>query len=317
MSQAIVNPEELRRFAARLKQFNNEMIGQLSTLHGQLAGLSQTWRDREHDKFVEEFEQMPPGDEAVHRSRPTSTSRSCCVRQSGSRNTCNSDRNPAMSRSANVLSTQTLKDFKMVMCNFAEEARNSLSGVDMELRRMRDWLERDQLGYWQSQVKKRQEDLMQARADLHKRKISQQGSEAVSDAEQKEALRVAQRRLQVAEEKVQIVRKLIPQLHHAIDEYHSHSQPLGDHLSGGFEKSLFTMDKMIGALDAYLALKAPGGPRLDSAQASGPASSGSQATSGQTTTSGEPPSAEPATTQSEKRQETASPESEPAVSGRV
>ena len=60
----------------------------------------------------------------------------------------------------------------------------------MELRRMRDWLERDQLGYWQSQVKRRQEDLMQARADLHKRKISQQGSEAVSDADQKEALRL-------------------------------------------------------------------------------------------------------------------------------
>jgi uncharacterized protein YukE len=57
MSQAIVNPEELRRFAARLKQFNNEMIGQLTQLHGQLAGLSQTWRDREHDKFVEQFEQ--------------------------------------------------------------------------------------------------------------------------------------------------------------------------------------------------------------------------------------------------------------------
>ena len=32
MSQAIVNPEELRRFAARLKQFNNEMIGQLNSL---------------------------------------------------------------------------------------------------------------------------------------------------------------------------------------------------------------------------------------------------------------------------------------------
>ena len=57
MSQAVVNPEELRRFAARLKQFNNEMMSQLSTMHGQLAGLSQTWRDREHDKFVEEFEQ--------------------------------------------------------------------------------------------------------------------------------------------------------------------------------------------------------------------------------------------------------------------
>jgi len=223
-----------------------------------------------------------------------------------------------MSRSANVLSTQTLTDFKLVMCNFAEEARNALSGVDMELRRMRDWLERDQLGYWQSQVKRRQEELMQARSDLHKRKISQQGSDAVSDADQKEAVRIAQRRLQVAEEKVQLVKKLIPQLHHAIDEYHSHSQPLGDHLSGGFEKSLFTMEKMIGALDAYLALKAPTAPRLDSASASGPASAASQATSGQTTTTaGEPASQVPATAHSENPTQSASPDSEPVVSGRV
>ena len=49
-----------------------------------------------------------------------------------------------MSRAANVLSVQTLRDFKVSMINFAEEARNSLSGVDMELRRMRDWLERVQ-----------------------------------------------------------------------------------------------------------------------------------------------------------------------------
>lgn len=57
MSQAIVNPEEIRRFAARLKQFNNELLNQLTVLRGQLSGLGQTWRDREHDKFVEEFDQ--------------------------------------------------------------------------------------------------------------------------------------------------------------------------------------------------------------------------------------------------------------------
>ena len=57
MGQAIVNPDELRRFAAQLRQFNNDLMGQMTVLHGQLSGLSQTWRDREHDKFVEEFEQ--------------------------------------------------------------------------------------------------------------------------------------------------------------------------------------------------------------------------------------------------------------------
>ncbi len=56
MAQAIANPEEIRRFAARLKQFNNDLLNQLTVIHGQVAGLGQTWRDREHDKFVEEFD---------------------------------------------------------------------------------------------------------------------------------------------------------------------------------------------------------------------------------------------------------------------
>jgi len=177
-----------------------------------------------------------------------------------------------MSRSANVLSTQTLTDFKITLCNFGEEARNALSGVEMELRRTRDWLERDQLGYWQAQVKRRQQDLTQARADLHKRKISQQGSDAVSDTEQKEALRDAQRRLGIAEEKVELIRKkLIPFLHHEIAEYHSHSQPLGDHLSGGFERSIAAMEKMIAALEMYLALRVPTTARSDSVAESGAA----------------------------------------------
>jgi hypothetical protein len=185
-----------------------------------------------------------------------------------------------MSRSANVQSVQTLKDFKVAMINFSEDARNALSGVDMECRRMRDWLERDQLGYWQMQVKRRSEEVMQARSDLHRRKISQQGSDAVSDTEQKEALREAMRRLRIAEEKVALIKKLIPQLHHAIAEYHSHSQPLGDHLTGGFERSLNSVERMVVALEAYIATRAPSAPRFEPAASSGAATTTAGASSG-------------------------------------
>jgi uncharacterized protein YukE len=57
MAQAIVDPGELRRFAQSLKRFNGELETQLTMLHSQLMGLGQTWRDQEHIKFVEEFEQ--------------------------------------------------------------------------------------------------------------------------------------------------------------------------------------------------------------------------------------------------------------------
>ena len=57
MPQAIVDPEELRRFAQSLKRFNNELQTQITALHGQLLGLGDTWRDQEHEKFCQEFEQ--------------------------------------------------------------------------------------------------------------------------------------------------------------------------------------------------------------------------------------------------------------------
>ena len=56
MAQAIVDPAELRRFAGQLRRFNDDLMNQMTALHGQLVGLGQSWRDKEHEKFVEEFE---------------------------------------------------------------------------------------------------------------------------------------------------------------------------------------------------------------------------------------------------------------------
>ncbi|MHC4128866.1 MAG: WXG100 family type VII secretion target [Planctomycetota bacterium] len=56
MAKAIVDPEELRRFAHDLKRFNGELHGQMTALHGRLQELSTTWRDQEQKKFTEEFE---------------------------------------------------------------------------------------------------------------------------------------------------------------------------------------------------------------------------------------------------------------------
>lgn len=56
MSQAIVDPAELRRFAHQLKKFNAELEERISTLGNQLHALNTTWRDQEHKKFADQFE---------------------------------------------------------------------------------------------------------------------------------------------------------------------------------------------------------------------------------------------------------------------
>lgn len=57
MSKAIVDPAELRRFAHDLKRFNETLGSQMAVLHGRMVALGQSWRDQEHNKFAEEFEQ--------------------------------------------------------------------------------------------------------------------------------------------------------------------------------------------------------------------------------------------------------------------
>jgi WXG100 family type VII secretion target len=57
MSQAIMDPEQVRRFAEELKRFNADLQTRLSALQARFAQLSDTWQDQEQAKFAEEFKQ--------------------------------------------------------------------------------------------------------------------------------------------------------------------------------------------------------------------------------------------------------------------
>jgi uncharacterized protein YukE len=55
--QAIVNPDELRRFANDLAKFNNTLDDISSRLVAQFNQLGDTWRDQEHAKFADQFQE--------------------------------------------------------------------------------------------------------------------------------------------------------------------------------------------------------------------------------------------------------------------
>ena len=56
MAKAVVDPNELRRFAGDLRKFNMDIQGQMAKLGASLGSLQQTWRDQEQAKFAEEFD---------------------------------------------------------------------------------------------------------------------------------------------------------------------------------------------------------------------------------------------------------------------
>ena len=56
MSKAHVDPAELRRFAQDLGRFNTELDTMVHTMFAKLRSLESSWRDQEHHKFVEAFD---------------------------------------------------------------------------------------------------------------------------------------------------------------------------------------------------------------------------------------------------------------------
>jgi hypothetical protein len=56
-AQAIANPDDLERFGRELKHFNGQLADAMSRLNGQFASLGETWRDQEHQKFAQDFQE--------------------------------------------------------------------------------------------------------------------------------------------------------------------------------------------------------------------------------------------------------------------
>lgn len=57
MAKAIVDPEELLRFAQYYKKFNEGMRTELTKMNGAVNNLAQTWRDQEFARFSQDFDQ--------------------------------------------------------------------------------------------------------------------------------------------------------------------------------------------------------------------------------------------------------------------
>jgi len=55
MAQAIMDPEEVRRFAQELKRFNDDVQAKAGSLQARFVALGSTWQDQEAAKFAEEF----------------------------------------------------------------------------------------------------------------------------------------------------------------------------------------------------------------------------------------------------------------------
>jgi hypothetical protein len=162
-----------------------------------------------------------------------------------------------MSGAARVTSIDALKDFRTALCEFGVEAQEALAGADADIRRAEEWL-RAQMEYWRRQARDRGEGLARAKAALVQREWGSQEGRGAGTTEAEIEVRRAKRRLEDADEKIEAVRRWQQLLPRAINEYEGPARQLSGFLEADLKQGLAILDRMATALEAYVALSAPG-----------------------------------------------------------
>ena len=165
-----------------------------------------------------------------------------------------------MSQAARVSSIDAVKDFREALASFCEDAREALGAIDMEARRIHEWVLHDQWHFWRRQVLVRQDELAQAKADLFRRQLARISGQDPDCIEQKEAVWEAQRRVEEAEEKVEKCRQWGRLLQRALEEYQGPARQLAALVEGQPPQGVAVLGQIIDSLEAYVSLgAAPGG----------------------------------------------------------
>ena len=168
-----------------------------------------------------------------------------------------------MSGSAKVTKISTLSDFKGVLAKICEDVGDALVSVELESRRVIDWLERDQLNYWRRTIKNTEQKLAQARTELNRRKLIRASGKKMDFTEQKEAVDLLQRKLEEAQEKLAATRRCARIVQRAVNEYLSQARQLASLVEGDPPASIALLERILCSLDAYLMLASAAVPAME------------------------------------------------------
>jgi hypothetical protein len=161
-----------------------------------------------------------------------------------------------MATHARVSSIDAITQFRASLCNFGVDATNALAGLDLQLRRVFEWLEQ-QGDFWVREVRRCEELLFRAKAELLQRKSMGTGGKGPGYTEQELAVRKALAQLQHAQEKVENCRHWARILPREVMECEAPARVLGGLLESDLRKGLAVLDQKTAALEAYLAVALP------------------------------------------------------------
>lgn len=124
-----------------------------------------------------------------------------------------------MSSQAHVHSLEAVQAVRHALVEFLDQAEQALATLQVEMRRMLDWLEHDRPAYWKRQIRQAMDEVNDAQAALHRCLMFPIGDQRPSCREERAALKKAQQRLVYCQQKAERVRHWVKAVRQELFEY--------------------------------------------------------------------------------------------------
>jgi hypothetical protein len=157
---------------------------------------------------------------------------------------------------AKILNTEVIRDVKVAMVELADTVGAILAGVDSEIARISQWLNQEQIGHWKREVRRREDDITQRKAEIARKRFIAAPEPASVVAEQK-ALRKAEAQLDQAQRKLAAVRKWAPIWEREALLYKTATSGLTESLARDVPAAVARLERMLASLDEYTRLAVP------------------------------------------------------------
>jgi hypothetical protein len=163
-----------------------------------------------------------------------------------------------MADSAKVSSLDAIRDFKVALLSFAEDATVALSEATSDAQRSVWYITTDCKAHWQRELKKRNEKLNQAKAELFKKQMESNDTRTSAVVERKAVARW-EAAVNQAEEKLRAIKRWATELERQFMMFKAGVQGISNIVAGDLPTAAARMQRMIVALEQYIQLQAPSG----------------------------------------------------------
>jgi hypothetical protein len=163
-----------------------------------------------------------------------------------------------MNGSANVHSLEAIEATRAALASFRDELEQALAMIDIEMRRVLDWLEHDRPRFWRAQVRRAMDEVTAARAALHRCLMYPIADERPSCHEERAALERAEARLAYCQAKEERLKHWTREVRHEMFEYDGRISQLVELVESDVPQAIGILNKLLARLHEYQAIRHAG-----------------------------------------------------------